>query len=248
MQGVFGGVVHEPMTDLIHLMQKLSLPNGKILVPGINDSVAPVTPQEEATYPQLGFKMSDVINAVGAPVNIHNTEREALMARWRYPSLSLHGIEGAFYSPGAKTVIPAKVIGKFSIRTVPNQEPKEITRLVTEFMHSEFKKLGSKNTMKISCDHAGKWWVADFDNYSFKAASTATEKVYGIKPDLTREGGSIPVTLTFQEALGKSVLLLPMGRADDGAHSINEKLDRSNYVQGIKLLSTYLHEVSRIQL
>ena len=47
--------------------------------------------------------------------------------------------------------------------------------------------------------------------------------------------GSIPVTLTFQEALGKSVLLLPMGRSDDGkirvlfisigAHSINEKID-----------------------
>jgi Cys-Gly metallodipeptidase DUG1 len=36
-----------------------------------------------------------------------------------------------------------------------------------------------------------------------------------------------------------------MGRADDGAHSINEKLDRSNYVEGIKLLATYLHEVAQ---
>lgn len=31
------------------------------------------------------------------------------MGRMRYPSLSLHGIEGAFSAPGAKTVIPAKV-------------------------------------------------------------------------------------------------------------------------------------------
>jgi hypothetical protein len=36
----------------------------------------------------------------------------------RLPSLSLHGIEGAFAGPGAKTVIPAKVGGKFSIRCV----------------------------------------------------------------------------------------------------------------------------------
>jgi hypothetical protein len=36
----------------------------------------------------------------------------------RLPSLSLHGIEGAFAGPGAKTVIPAKVGGKFSIRWV----------------------------------------------------------------------------------------------------------------------------------
>ncbi len=38
------------------------------------------------------------------------------MGRMRMPSLSLHGIEGAFYGPGAKTVIPASVSGKFSIR------------------------------------------------------------------------------------------------------------------------------------
>ena len=55
------------------------------------------------------------------------------------------------------------------------------------------------------------------------------------------------MTLTFQDALKKNVLLLPMGRADDGAHSINEKLDRSNYIQGIKLLATYLYQVSLIK-
>lgn len=50
--------------------------------------------------------------------------------------------------------------------------------------------------------------------------------VFGVEPDMTREGGSIPVTLTFQEATGKNVMLLPVGSADDGAHSQNEKLNR----------------------
>jgi Cys-Gly metallodipeptidase DUG1 len=85
---------------------------------------------------------------------------------------------------------------------------------------------------------------SDVNHYNYRAAEKATEKVYGVKPDYTREGGSIPVTLTFQEALGKNVLLLPMGRADDGAHSTNEKIDVSNYIGGIKLLSTYLHELA----
>ena len=50
--------------------------------------------------------------------------------------------------------------------------------------------------------------------------------VYGVDPDLTREGGSIPVTLAFQEATEKSVMLLPLGSSDDGAHSQNEKMNR----------------------
>lgn len=49
------------------------------------------------------------------------------MHRWRYPSLSLHGIEGAFSGSGAKTVIPRKVVGKFSIRLVPNMTPEVVS-------------------------------------------------------------------------------------------------------------------------
>jgi len=70
--------------------------------------------------------------------------------------------------------------------------------------------------------------------------------VYGVEPDLTREGGSIPVTLTLQEATGKNVILLPMGAADDGAHSQNEKIDIRNYIEGTKLLGAYAYELSRL--
>lgn len=55
---------------------------------------------------------------------------------------------------------------------------------------------------------------------------------------------SIPVTLTFEQATGKNVLLLPMGSSTDAAHSINEKLDMKNYIEGIKLLGAYLHYVA----
>jgi len=73
------------------------------------------------------------------------------------------------------------------------------------------------------------------------------EQVYGVKPDLTREGGSIPVTLTFQEVTGKSVMLLPMGAADDGAHSQNEKIDIRNYIEGTKVLAAYLYHVAKCE-
>lgn len=54
-------------------------------------------------------------------------QKDVLMHRWRYPSLSLHGIEGAFSGSGAKTVIPRKVVGKFSIRLVPNMTPEVVS-------------------------------------------------------------------------------------------------------------------------
>lgn len=242
--GVFGGSSQEPMTDLVRVMSTLVDGAGKILIPGINELVAPLTDEEKSLYGNISFTMNDLYEGIGSKTSIFEDKESTLMARWRYPSLSLHGIEGAFSAPGAKTVIPAKVKGKFSIRTVPNMEIEKVTELVTKHVNHAFSGLKSKNTCKVSLLHAGKWWVASPKHWNFTAAAKAAEKVWGVQPDLTREGGSIPVTLTFEEKLGKNVLLLPMGSSTDMAHSINEKLDRKNYIEGIKLLGAYLHYVA----
>jgi len=120
----------------------------------------------------------------------------------------------------------------------------QVNELVFKYVKEQFAKLDSKSTLDVSCQHAGKWWVASPNHWNFTAAAKATEHVWGVKPDLTREGGSIPVTLTFEQATGKNVLLLPMGSSTDAAHSINEKLDKKNYIQGIKTLGSYLHYVA----
>ena len=57
---------------------------------------------------------------------------------------------------------------------------------------------------------------------------------------MTREGGSIPVTLSMQNATGKSVMLLPIGGCDDGAHSQNEKINRSNYINGVSVFLLWI--------
>ncbi|KAI1431275.1 hypothetical protein GGR50DRAFT_680238 [Xylaria sp. CBS 124048] len=242
--GVFGGTAQEPMTDLVRVLGSLVDTDGKIQIPGIYEQVAPVTSDEEGLYDDIAFTMDTLYESLGSKTTIHNEKKPTLMARWRNPSLSVHGIEGAFSAPGAKTVIPAKVIGKFSIRSVPNMDIEQTNEAVYKYVKEVFAKFGSKNSLKVYAQHTGKWWVASPNHWNFRAASKATERVWGVKPDFTREGGSIPVTLTFEQATGKNVLLLPMGSSTDGAHSINEKLDRKNYIEGIKLLGAYLHYVA----
>uniref|UniRef100_A0A1I7RQI7 M20_dimer domain-containing protein n=1 Tax=Bursaphelenchus xylophilus TaxID=6326 RepID=A0A1I7RQI7_BURXY len=67
--------------------------------------------------------------------------------------------------------------------------------------------------------------------------------IFGVSPDYTREGCSIPITLTFQELTEKNVMLLPIGACDDMAHSQNEKMNISNYMNGIKTLAAFLLEL-----
>lgn len=245
--GVFGGSVHEAMYDLTHLMSKLVDRTGKILIPGIMNDVAPITDKERDLYKSIDFDMDGYCKDLGACGLLHPTKEEVLMHRWRFPSLSLHGVEGAFYGAGEKTVIPRRVVGKFSIRIVPNQEPAKVEVQVKKYIEELWKQHGSPNRIKVHMASGGRWWISDPFSPNFEAGKAATKHVYGVEPDMTREGGSIPVTLTLQEVTKKSVILLPMGASDDGAHSQNEKIDERNYIEGSKLLAAYLYELAQLK-
>ena len=82
--------------------------------------------------------------------------------------------------------------------------------------------------------------------YTQVAASRAVTKVFGKPPDLTREGGSIPVANWLADATGMNVLLLPTSASNDGAHAQNEKWDKEAPVNAVKILGTYLHEISKL--
>lgn len=83
--------------------------------------------------------------------------------------------------------------------------------------------------------HGAKSWLSNPKHPNYEAAAKAIEKVYGVPPDYSREGGSIPITPALEEATGMNVLLLPIGASDDMAHSQNEKYNISNLVKGIKV-------------
>jgi Cys-Gly metallodipeptidase DUG1 len=121
------------MTDLFALFSKLVTPKGEILVPGIQEQVRtfcaftslpwirpdfssdaqipPLTDSERALYEAIDITNADFEAAVGSKTLISDDKIRSLTGRMREPSLSIHGIEGAFSTPGAKTVIPAKVKG-----------------------------------------------------------------------------------------------------------------------------------------
>ena len=66
----------------------------------------------------MDFEISDLDEATGAHVGLSDDRVEILLGRMRYPSLSLHGIEGAFSAPGAKTVIVSDIAITFLVQYI----------------------------------------------------------------------------------------------------------------------------------
>jgi nonspecific dipeptidase len=161
--GVYGGTCQEAMPDLIWLLNQLSSDDGTIQIPEIMDSVCPLLPEEEELYKNIDFDLEDFQTDAGfRGLRFPGNKNATLMNRWRFPAISIHGIQGSFDAPGAKVVIPRKVIGKFSIRLVPNQEPETIEHLVKNYLKEKWEERNSSNKMLVyMADEGMKPWYFD---------------------------------------------------------------------------------------
>ncbi|XP_062985872.1 beta-Ala-His dipeptidase [Elgaria multicarinata webbii] len=244
--GGVGGIIHEPMSDLIALLDSLVNSSGHILIPGIYDDVAPLTEEEKQLYEPIEFDLKEYKTNIGVKKFLYDTKEEILLHLWRFPSLSIHGIEGAFYEPGIKTVIPSRVTGKFSIRQVPHMALSTVECQVKKYLEDVFSERKSPNKLTVTMQMGASPWVANIRDPQFEAAKKAIKKVFKQDPDMIRDGATIPIARMFQKITKKSVMMFPIGAVDDGEHSQKEKISRSNYINGTKVFASFLLEISKL--
>src|SRR5690349_21070353 len=236
--GSFGGAVANPAMVLAQILAQMEDKSGRIKVPGFYDDVRDLREEEREQWRRLPFNETRYRKELGAPKLFGETGYSTLERVWARPTFEVNGILGGFTGEGAKTVLPAVAMAKVSMRLVPDQDPKKIGDLFEAYIN----KIAPKTVaLKVTRMHGGKPWMTEFDNKYVRAAGRAIEKGFGKAPVFNREGGSIPVVSTFQEELGVPSVLFGVGLPDENAHAPNEKLDLSNFHNGI-IASAFLYD------
>jgi acetylornithine deacetylase/succinyl-diaminopimelate desuccinylase-like protein len=236
--GSFGGAVANPAFVLATLLAQMKDKSGRIRIPGFYDDVRALSEAERAEWKKLPFNESRYRKELGAPKLFGETGYSTLERVWARPTFEVNGLLSGFTGEGAKTVLPAVAMAKVSMRLVPDQDPKKIGDLFEAYIT----KVAPKTVeLKVTRMHGGKPWMTEFDNKYVRAAGRAIEKGFGKSPVFNREGGSIPVVSTFQEELGLPSVLFGVGLPDENAHAPNEKLDLSNFHNGI-IASAFLYD------
>lgn len=240
--GVFGGIVMEPMGDLVQLLADLVRDPPQCIK---KESAKELSEEEAMRYKGIEVDLEQMKEEAGGVKYLKGGKNVAqvLMNRWRYPSTTIHGIEGAYSGSGVKTIIPGSVVGKVSVRLVPDQDPDEVTEGVSQYLRKKFRELNSSNSLNIISNGA-KAWLADPSGLLYEAGAASIRRVHGCTPDYTREGGSIPVVEILSSTLQAETMLLPLGASDDGAHGENEKFDRKCYLDGVVCIATLLEEIA----
>jgi len=236
--GVYGGAVANPVNVLSKMIAQLHDENNHITIPHFYDKVKEIPAEERALFAEIPFSLEEYKKDLGvADVQVEKGYSVIESAATR-PSLDVNGIWGGYIGEGAKTIIPSKASAKISMRLVPDQEPKEIEALFTEY----FTQIAPEGvTVKVTSLGGGPAYAMTIDNDGYRAAEKAMEKTFGKRPIPSPEGGSIPIVALFEKELGTKSVLMGFGYDSDLIHSPNEHYGLFNFFKGIETIP-YFYE------
>jgi acetylornithine deacetylase/succinyl-diaminopimelate desuccinylase-like protein len=236
--GMYGGVAPNPINTLARIIGELKDRSGHITIPGFYDAVQPPTAEELADwkkkdhhYEQVLVKMSGARTLEGEPGFL------ALERTGSRPTLDANGIIGGFTGEGEKTVIPARASAKVSMRLVPDQEWKTILAS----LEKQIKELTTPGVeIKVVVLGAAPPVICGVDHEAARALRAAYKEAFGKETVLVRVGGSIPVSVAFQQSVGAPLMVSGIPQADDAVHSPNEHLDIDHYHRGIEAVIRFI--------
>ena len=243
--GLYGGAVANPINILTKMIASLHDENNHITIPGFYDKVEELSANERAEMAKAPFSLEAYkkaldIDEVYGEKGFTTNERNSIR-----PTLDVNGIWGGYTGEGAKTVIASKAYAKISMRLVPNQDWKEISKL----FKTHFKSIAPKSVrVKVTEHHGGQGYVTPIDTISYQAANKAYTKTFGVTPIPQRSGGSIPIVALFEDELKSKSILMGFGLDSDAIHSPNEHFGLFNYYKGIEtipLFYKYYTEMSK---
>jgi len=236
--GSFGGVAPNPINTLARIVGELKDRNGHVTIPGFYDAVASPSPEELADWKTKDERYAAAVKRLtGARALEGEPDFLALERTGSRPTLDANGIVGGFTGEGKKTVIPARASAKISMRLVPDQDwrtilaalEKQVQELRTPGVEVRLDVLGAAPPVLCGVDHP-----------PARALRAAYKEAFGKETALIRVGGSIPVSVDFQEALGAPMVISGVAQSDSAVHSPNEHFVIDNYHRGIEAVIRFI--------
>ncbi len=236
--GIFGGSIANPANALAHICGKLVGDDGAIQIPGFYDDVDELTDLEKQQFAALPFDEAAFLKEVGSGATFGEAGRSTLERRWARPTCDINGMVSGYTGQGPKTIIPSWAMAKITCRLVPGMQPGKVLDALGKFLKDRCPP-GLK--FEFQRFHGCEAFVFDPTSEWIAAASEAVAAAFGQPPVFIREGGSIPVVLSFKQILGIDTLLLGWGRNTDNLHSPDEHIHVADFQRGV-LGSAWLWE------
>jgi acetylornithine deacetylase/succinyl-diaminopimelate desuccinylase-like protein len=248
--GNYGNWIPNPAQRLAALLASMKQDDGRVTVKGFYDSVAPLTPDEQALLDGVPDDSDQMLRTFG----VAGPERAfpRLQAALQSPTLNIRGLSSAHVGAGARTIIPDRAIAALDIRLVKETPAADLVEKVREHVRGQGyhvidgepddatrQRHGKIAAIVVSETVMDAFRTPPSDPHARRVAA-ALAAAFGAPPvQLRTLGGSVPIA-PFIEALGFPAILVPVVNFDNNQHEENENLRIGSLVQAIEIVAVLL--------
>ncbi|MFO0847557.1 MAG: M20/M25/M40 family metallo-hydrolase [Gemmataceae bacterium] len=168
--GMAGGALPDAALALNRVLGKLYWGNGPVPVPGLYDSVRPLTDKEKAAFKKLPWDDAKFRHEIGVVPSARYALEDGLGVyeqTWRRPAVTVIAQEASSLKGASNQVLP-KASAIVSCRIVPDMKPEQVVEQLRAYLTADapWGVQVSVTQLGAHCD----WWMTDPNGPAFEAA------------------------------------------------------------------------------
>jgi acetylornithine deacetylase/succinyl-diaminopimelate desuccinylase-like protein len=238
--GMYGGVALNAIHVLMRCLEAvLAGPDGRLPEP-LRAGIAAPTAEELEAWSQLPPGGEAISEAAAQPLDA-NAGEEFYVRTWAEPSADVNGIVGG--KPGVRnTTLSVEASAEFSIRLAPGQDVGTVGAAAERLLR-EAAPEGAELEIVWSGSDPG---LVRADAPAVQLALDAFQEALGVRPLLTRVGGSIPLMPALTEK-GIDTILSGFALPESNVHSPNERFLVPYFAAGIDTVAAVFTALGRLR-
>jgi len=250
--GHYGNWAPNPAMQLAQLLASMKDENGRVLIPGYYDDVAPLPPLEKSALDAMPANDADLQRELGIAKPDGNKKK--LVEFLQEPSLNIRGLRSGNVGELANNVVPDKAEASLEARLVKGEDPHKKLDQITAFVQQKgFFVIDHEPTLEERRQHPRVAKIVP-DEFGYRASRTpmdlpVSKTVVKVMQQATNNqtivtpmlGGSVPMYIF--EDLGLPWIGVPIVNYDNHQHAADENLRLGNLFDGIDTYAALLADL-----
>lgn len=225
--GMYGNAAQNAIHALMATLGGI-LPRDGRVPDALRVGIAPVTDEERKGW-DLQPAGADVLRDAGAVPYDPDAADEFYLRTTAETSVDVNGILGG--KPGLKnTTVVSEAQANFTVRLAPGQDPKVVVPEVERLLHEA---APAGVTVEVEeLEGSTRPGLVAADAPVIKIAQDAFESAFGVRPILTRSGGTLPIMPALADK-GIPTILTGFALPESNVHSPNERMLVEFFPRGV---------------
>ena len=237
--GHYGGAALNAAHVLSHIISAVVAADGRLAEP-LRRGILPPTAEELESWTRLPDGVHELA-AMGARPMDPTAARDYYLRTLAEPALDVNGVISG--SPVLeKTVLPVAAEANLSIRLAPGQRPETIAEAFRALV-AQATPEGAEVALELKSTALP--GIVDPGSRAVQLALDAFERALGVRPLLTRTGGTLPIVAALAER-GIPTIITGFSLPDANIHSPNERLLVDHVELGIAAARALMQEFASL--